>query len=307
MTARYTWPLLPYVEWADTCHNLHMWMQMIGKIILAHTPLVNHFWNVTLHFNARGLTTLALPYGDRCFDIAFDFVDHALCIRTADGASRNIELRPLSVAEFYAELMAALDALDLHCDINTLPCELPKPVRFERESAPAAYDRQAVQKFWHILRQVAFILERFRADFIGKCSPVHFFWGSFDIAVTRFSGRPAATDGMDPLMREAYSHEVSSAGFWPGGPTWSGTYLDGPAFYSYTKPEPTGFAAAPVGPAAAFYDKGLGEFLLHYNEVRNSSDVEGDIMRFLQTTYEAGANLAGWDRAALERPPVTLP
>jgi hypothetical protein len=291
------WPALPLEQWEDTRATLHMWTQIVGKVRLEQTPLVNHWWNVPLYVSARGLTTTAMPYGERFFEMEFDFVDHFLVIKCSDGASANVALEPKSVATFYQQTMAALRSLGLELSIWKMPAEIPDPIPFDEDEQHASYDREYVERCWQVLRSSEKVLQDFRSRFIGKCSPVHFFWGSFDLAVTRFSGRPApARPDADPITREAYSHEVISHGWWPGqGP------LGKPAFYSYTAPAPDGLANAPLKPSQAYYSNDLSEFLLLYDDVRNAADPEAALMDFCQSTYEAGANLAGWDRASLER------
>jgi hypothetical protein len=294
-----SWPELKYAEWKDTFATLHMWTQVVGKIRLKQTPLVNHWWNVPLYVSARGLTTSAMPYDDRIFEIEFDFIDHQLLIKCSDGAEKRLALRPQSVAAFYAEVMSALRELGLVIEIWSMPVEVPNPIRFEADSEHASYDAEYANRFWRALVKMDEVLKSFRAQFIGKVSPVHFFWGSFDMAVTRFSGRPAPErPDADLITREAYSHEVISHGFWPGNKDMEA------AFYSYTAPEPAGLADAKVLPAATFYSKEQKEFFLLYEEVRkpdSSGSPEKKLWDFLRTTYEAGANLAGWDRLSLER------
>ena len=294
-----SWPELKYAEWKDTCATLHMWTQVVGKIRLKQTPLVNHWWNVPLYVSARGLTTSAMPYDDRIFEIEFDFIDHELLIKCSDGAEKRLALRPQSVAAFYAEVMSALRELGLVIEIWSMPVEIPNPIRFEADFDHASYDAEYANRFWRALVKIDEILKGFRAQFIGKVSPVHFFWGSFDMAVTRFSGKPAPErPDADLITREAYSHEVISHGFWPGNKDMEA------AFYSYTAPEPAGLADAKVLPAATFYSKEQKEFFLLYEEVRkpeSSGSPEKKLSDFLRTTYEAGANLAGWDRLSLER------
>ena len=293
-----SWPALIFEEWQDTLATLHMWTQVVGKIHLAQTPLVNHWWNVPLYVSARGLTTTAMPYGDRIFEIEFDFIDHKLLIECSDGAKKTLALRPQSVADFYAEVMSALHDLGIEIKIWTMPVEVPDPIRFEDDVKHAAYDAEYANRFWRALVKMDEVLKEFRARFIGKSSPVHFFWGSFDMAVTRFSGRTAPErPGADLITRVAYSHEVISHGFWPGN---SGMQA---AFYSYTAPEPAGLAQEKVHPKEAFYSQDMKEFFLPYDDVRKSHSPADVLMKFLQSTYEAGANLAGWDRAALERKP----
>jgi len=290
------WPALPLAEWKDTYRTLHRWTQMVGKVQLALTPRTNHFWNVTLHLNARGLTTMAIPVGTGACTIDFDFVDHVLRIDVGHGDRRLIPLAPQPIAQFYERFMATLRALGIQARIWPMPVEVPDPIRFDRDTA-GAYDAAAVERFWRILVRVDAILGEFRARFIGKCSPVHFFWGSFDLAVTRFSGRPAPPrPGADAMTREAYSHECNSAGWWPGGGA-----IDGPAFYAYAAPEPAGLSAAGIGPGAAFYSADMKEFIYRYDDMRSTPDPRAALLEFLQTTYEAGASLAKWDRPALER------
>ena len=293
-----SWPSLPLGEWADTYATLHMWTQVVGKIRLALTPLVNHWWNVPLYVSARGLITSAMHYNDRTLEIEFDFIDHLLRITCSDGTNRTLSLEPRSVADFYREVMGLLREVGVEVKIWTTPVEVPDPVPFEQDTAHASYDPEYARRFWRILSLSDRVMEEFRGRFIGKCSPVHFFWGSFDLAVTRFSGRTAPErPDADSITREAYSHEVISHGFWPGaGP------LGAAAFYSYTAPEPPGLKEAAIRPAGAFYSNELSEFLVMYEDVRLSASPEEALMEFLQSTYEAGANLANWDRAALERP-----
>ena len=292
-----SWPELPLEAWQDTYATLHMWTQIVGKVRLVLSPRVNHWWEVPFYIDARGLTTSAIPYNGGNFDIQFDFIDHKLVIQTSWGSSKTLGLKAQSVAEFYAEFMSALQSLGIGVKIWTTPCEVPNPVRFERDTQHASYDPEYARRFWEILVLSDDIFKEFRAEFIGKSSPVHFFWGSFDLCVTRFSGRRAPERvGADPVTREAYSHEVISAGFWPGGGD-----IKGPAFYAYAAPEPPGFAEQPVLPAAAFYHPQLHEFLLMYDEVRRAASPRQALLSFLQSTYEAGANLANWDRKELER------
>jgi hypothetical protein len=297
------WPELTLGAWADTRATLQLWTQIVGKIRLAQTPWLNHSWHVPLYVNARGLTTSPIAYGSLCFDIQFDFTLHVLDITVSDGRLRRLALRPQSVADFYAGVMAALADLGMAVAINEMPCEIAGATAFSQDRTHAAYDPEYARRFWQVLLQTDRVLKRFRTGFLGKCSPVHFFWGSFDLAVTRFSGRrappfTAKIPGVAPeVMQEAYSHEVSSAGFWPGG---GGT--DYPAFYSYAYPVPAGFKEFAVQPAAAFHSEALGEFLLPYDAVRTASEPDAGLLAFLQSTYEAAAITAGWDRAALECP-----
>ena len=292
------WPPLPLAEWRDTCRTLHMWTQVVGKVRLALTPLVNHWWNVPLYVHPRGLTTSLIPYRERAFEIRFDFVRHELLLELPSGTVDSLALEPRSVAGFHREFMAMLKRADIDVSIWTMPVEIPDPVRFEDDTVHASYDRDAVARFGRILVSVDRVFNAFRAGFVGKCSPVHFFWGSFDLAVTRFSGRPAPERaGADAVTREAYSHEVSSVGFWPG----SGDVADA-AFYAYTAPEPAGLRERSVRPDAAVYDRQLGEFLLMYDDVRNAASPSAALRAFCDSTYAAGADLGHWDRAALERP-----
>lgn len=291
------WPELPLSAWADTYATLHMWTQIVGKVRLALSPRINHWWEVPLYVNARGLTTSAIPYGDGIFEVQFDFIDHELKVQTSWGPSKSLPLKAQSVADFYAAFMSALGELNIEVKIWTTPVEVPDPVPFEKDKQHASYDREYAHRFWRILILCQNVFQEFRARFIGKDSPVHFFWGSFDLAVTRFSGRRAPVRaGADPVTREAYSHEVISAGFWPGGGE-----VKGPAFYAYAAPEPAGFAEQPVQPAAALYYPQLKEFLLMYDDVRAATAPRDALLAFLQSTYEAGANLANWDRKELER------
>jgi hypothetical protein len=291
------WPGLPLDSWKDTYATLHMWTQMVGKVRLALTPLVNHWWNVPLYVTARGLTTSRIAYGQKAFELWFDFRRHQLVLETSDGILKTLPLSARSVADFYQEFMATLRSAGIEVKIRRMPVEIPDPIPFDQDRVHASYDPKSVEKFWRILLSVDSVFNQFRSGFIGKCSPVHFFWGSFDLAVTRFSGRRAPErPGADPITREAYSHEVSSVGFWPGG----GDVKDA-AFYSYMAPEPQGFKDAPVQPNAARYEKQLGEFLLMYEEVRKAESPTTTLLEFCQSTYEAGARLGNWDREALER------
>jgi len=291
------WPILTLDSWRDTYATLHMWTQMVGKVRLALTPLVNHWWNVPLYVSALGLTTSRIPYGQRAFEIWFDFLKHQLVLETSDGLLKTIPLAPRSVAEFYKDFLGMLRSAGIEVKIWGMPVEIANPIPFDKDREHRSYDPVAVEKFWRILLSVDAVLTQFRAGFIGKSSPVHFFWGSFDLAVTRFSGRPAPPrPGADAITREAYSHEVSSVGFWPGG----GDVKEA-AFYSYMAPEPQGFKGARVQPDAAFYSKQVNEFLLMYDDVRKSESPTASLLEFCQSTYEAGAKLGNWDRRALER------
>jgi hypothetical protein len=296
------WPSLPLEAWSDTCATLHLWTQIVGKIRLAQTPPINHSWHVTLYVTASGLSTSPIPYGERTFQIDFDFALHELRVQSSDGRSRALPLEPQSVAEFYARLLEELSKLDLRLRISRMPNEVPNPIRFDRDQTHRAYDREYANRFWRALVQADRVFKQFRGRFLGKVSPVHYFWGAPDLAVTRFSGRraPEHPGGIpnlpDAVTREAYSHEVSSCGFWPG----SGA-MPYPAFYSYAYPEPDGFPGARVGPDGAFYSADFSEFILPYDRVRLSDDPDQTLLEFLQTTYEAAARLARWDRGALER------
>jgi hypothetical protein len=271
-----------------------MWTQVVGKIRLAHAPPVNHWWHVPLYVTSRGLTTSAMPAAQRSFEIAFDFIDHRLRIDVSDGQRRELPLAPMAVADFFAAVQRSLADLAIDTHIWPMPVEVPSPVRFDRDRRHASYDAGWAERWWHVLRLVDVVFQEFRGRFIGKSSPVHFFWGSFDLALTRFSGR-RAPERADPIMREAYSHEVISVGFWPGGGT-----IDA-AFYAYAAPEPPGFATAAVGSAGTAYNRELGEFVLAYDAVRRTTAPRQALLAFLQSAYEAAANLAQWDRAALER------
>ena len=289
------WPALPLNEWKETYATLHMWTQIVGKIRLTLTPLENHWWNTTLYVTPRGLTTLSIPYGARTFGIDFDFIDHRLLIECSDGATRSLALAPRSVADFYRELMDTLRSLEIEVQIHAKPDEVAEPIPFAEDHKHASYDPEYANRFWRILVQTDRVFKQFRSRFIGKCSPVHFFWGSFDLAVTRFSGRRAPErPGADAITREAYSHEVISHGFWPGGGT-----VDAPMFYSYTAPPPPGLDKEPVSPG--YYSTELSEFVLPYEAVRKSVAPDQSLLDFMQSTYEAGARVANWDRAELER------
>jgi Family of unknown function (DUF5996) len=301
MTTSNYWPELPLAEWKDTYETLHRWTQIVGKIRLKVTPLMNHWWNATLYVTPRGLTTSSMTYKGRFFQIDFDFTDHVLLINTTDHSTKTITLRPCSVADFYQEIMGALQSVGMPISIWTTPVEVQDRTPFEKDYKHAAYDPKYAQRFWRILAEANQVLTEFRSRFIGKVSPVHFFWGAFDLAVTRFSGRAAPSHPGAPncgrfVMVEAYSHEVSSCGFWPGGGP-----VNEPAFYSYAYPEPQGFKDYPIQPPEAFYSPQMGEFLLPYEVVRNAKLPEEVLLPFLQTTYEAAATCAKWDRHALER------
>jgi Family of unknown function (DUF5996) len=298
------WPELPTAAWRETCETLHLWSQIVGKIRLARTPWLNHSWHVTLYVTPRGLTTSPIPDGARSFQIDFDFIDHCLLISTSDGATRRFALAGKSVAGFYTTVMADLAKLGIDIAIDEMPNELPEPIAFSQDHRHASYDPDAVRRFFQILVNADRVFKQFRTSFLGKASPVHFFWGSFDLAATRFSGRraPRHPGGVphlpDEVASEAYSHEVSSAGFWPG----SGA-IDYPAFYCYAYPEPAGFRTTQVAPDAAFFSEALGEFILPYDAVRTAPQPDQALLEFLQSTYEAAADAANWDRGALECAP----
>jgi len=291
------WPSLAWSEWAETADTLHMWTQIVGKTRLALTPLENHWWNVPLYVTARGLGTSAMPYGDEVLDIEFDFVAHRLRFRLSTGQDLSMPLRAQTVADFYKEYLECLESLGVQVKIDPMPCELASPIRFDLDTEHKSYDAEYVQRFWRILVRAEKIFRQWGTGFLGKVSPVHFFWGSFDMAVTRFSGRPAPPrPGADSIQREAYSHEVISAGFWPGNGGYGAA-----AFYCYAAPVPEGLAEAKVRPAAAAWDKALGEFIFKYDAVRAEASPEKALMEFLDSSYGAAADAAKWDRAALER------
>jgi hypothetical protein len=296
------WPSLPLKEWQDTYETLHLWCQIVGKIRLSQMPWINHSWHVPLYVTARGLTTSPIPHGARTFEIDFDFIRHRLLIRVNDGTERELALRPQTVADFHHELLGELAGLGLGVTIYGKPSEMAETVPFAEDRKHASYDPEHANRFWRVLMQADRVFQQFRARFLGKNSPVHFFWGSFDLAVTRFSGRPAPLHpgGIpnlpDWIVREAYSHEVSSAGFWPGGDPHPF-----PLFYSYAYPEPEGFGSAKVQPEGAFYSNDLREFILPYEVMREAASPDRVLLDFLQSTYEAAANLGRWDRSALER------
>jgi hypothetical protein len=301
------WPALPYPEWKDTCATLHMWTQIVGKIRLALSPWTNHSWHVTLYLTARGLTTSPIPHGTDTFEIRFDFVDHQLRILKSDGGQRSIELKPRSVADFYKAVMAALDELKLQVKIDILPNEIPNPIPFDQDEQHRSYDPEYANRFWRVLVQADRVFKEFRSRFCGKCSPVHFFWGAPDLAVTRFSGRaaPKHPGGIphlpDAITREAYSQEVSSLGFWPGADA-----MPMPIFYSYAYPEPEGFSQAKIKPDAASYNAQFHEFVLPYDAVRTAKSPDDVLLEFAQSAYDAASQLGNWDRAALEEKKPSL-
>ena len=291
------WPELPWTAWADTAATLHMWTQIVGKTRLAITPLQNHWWNVTFYVTARGLATGGMPLKDDVLDIEFDFVNHVLRLRCGSGHEETLPLKPMTVADFYREYMLRLEALGVKVKIWPMPVEISDPIRFDQDTVHHSYDREYVERFWRVLVHADRVFRAWAPGFLGKVSPVHFFWGSFDMAVTRFSGRAAPPrEGADSIQREAYSHEVISAGFWPG----NGGYGRA-AFYCYAAPVPHGLADADIRPAGAFWDKALGEFVFPYDDVRLLPDPEAGLLEFLNSAYESAAKAAAWDRAALER------
>jgi hypothetical protein len=299
-----TWPAaLPLAQWRETHDTLHMWMQIVGKTKLALAPAENHWWHVTLHLSARGLTTTPIPYGVRAFEVEFDFTDHQLVVRTSDGAIRHLALRPQSVADFYREYMGVLDALGIAAKVWPTPVEVDGPIPFPDDHVHARYDATEARRFFEMLTQADRVTKRFKGRFLGKSSPVHFFWGACDLALTRFSGRRAAESrDHSPMMREAMSHEEISFGFWPG----SGTVTE-PAFYAYGRPEPPGLSTVPVRPAAAAYRSDLNDFILPYEAARSLASPDQAVLDFYQSVYDAGAALARWDREALDRPPAEWP
>jgi hypothetical protein len=294
------WPALPFAEWKDTYATLHMCTQIVGKVRLALSPNINHYWGTTLYVTSRGLTTSAIPYQAGIFEVRFDFIAHRLEIATSLGETRSFPLAPRTVAEFYAQFMRELESLGIHAHLWAMPVEVPRPVRFNLDLNHASYDSEYAHRFWQVLASIEPVFQEFRAGFIGKCSPVHFFWGSFDLAVTRFSGRRAPErPGADKITREAYSHEVISVGWWPG----DGEIIKDAAFYAYAAPEPAGFKESAARPAKAFYSPQKAEFFLSYDDVRASASPERDLLAFCESTYEAGANAGEWNRAELERAP----
>ncbi len=301
-----TWPALPLEEWRETQETLHLWTQVVGKVKLELTPFLNEWWNVAFAITPRGLTTGPIPAGDGAFAADFDFVDHALFVRASDGRTRAIPLIPRTVAAFYAEFLATLSALGIAVAVNPLPVEIPNPISFDMDTGHASYDPEPVERWWRIMLRAEQVLQRFRTPFVGKSSPVNFFWGSFDLTATRYSGRPAAPPvGAPYFLQIAETQENFACGFWPGNATMTGFELGEPAFYAYVYPAPSGFTEAAVRPDAARYDPGLGEFLLRYDDVRRAAAPDVAILHFFESSYRAAATLAGWDRQALERTPPT--
>jgi hypothetical protein len=303
-TDQYAWPSLPLAEWQPTHDTLHRWLQIVGKTRLALAPMQNHWWHVPLYVSARGLTTSPIPYGHRAFEVEFDFIDHRLVVETSDGTIREMALRPQTVADFYREYMAVLGGLGLSVKLWPVPVEIDNPIPFLEDRTHASYEPAQAHRFFHMLLQADRITKRFQGRFLGKTSPVHVFWGAFDLACTRFNGR--RTPQHDPtessMLRESNSHEEISVGFWPG----SGTVPE-PAFYAYTRPEPPGLASAAIRPSAAYYSRDLADFILPYEAVRKAPSPDDLVLEFYQSAYDAGADLGRWDRAALDRPPAEWP
>ncbi len=297
------WPALPWNAWSDTCETLHMWTQVVGKVKLEFAPFLNHFWQSGFHLTARGMSTGLIPYGDRAFDVGFDFVDHNLSVQTSGGTTKSLPLIPRSVADFYRELMATLRAIGIEVAINTTPSEVLRPTPFEQDTAHASYDPVYAERWWQVQLQTAKVLQRYRSPFVGKSSPILFYWGSFDLNHTRFSGRPATPPPGPRFFRLSENQENVACGFWPGNPTLRESPFREPAFYAYIYPEPAGYKEAAVRPDAAYYHPEMGEFVLHYEDARRSAAPDEAILAFFQSTYEAAATLAGWDRAALEQAP----
>ena len=300
--AEEVWPALPHAAWSDTCATLQLWMQIVGKVRLALTPKINHTWNVTLYPTVRGFTTAPMAHGTRILQIDFDFVDHVLALETSDGGRKAIPLRPMTVAAFYQQVMEALEELGTPVQIWHMPVEIAQPIPFDQDLTHQAYDPEYARRFWRVLLQTTRVFMVFRARFTGKVSQIHLFWGALDLACTRFSGRtapehPSMPGLADRVTRDAYSHEVSSCGFWPGAPGVEAF------FYSYAYPEPLGYRESPVAPAQASFSTAMGEFVLPYEEMRRSADPDAALLAFLQSTYEAAANRGHWDRAALEAAP----
>jgi len=298
------WPSLPLAEWQATHDTLHMWTQIVGKTRLALAPKENHWWHVPLYVSARGLSTTAMPYRSGAFEVEFDFIEHRLIVETSEGAIRDIALRPQAVADFYREYMGVLEGLGISVKLWPVPVEVDDPIPFREDRRHASYDADHAQRFFRMLLQADRVTKRFKGRFLGKSSPVHFFWGAFDLALTRFSGRraPEPKDTESPMMREAMSHEEISVGFWPG----SGAVPE-PAFYAYVRPEPPGFTATAVRPKAAYYSRELADFILPYEAARSAASPEDAVLEFYQSVYDAGAELARWDRAALDRPQAEWP
>jgi hypothetical protein len=299
------WPALPWEAWNDTCETLHRWMQIVGKVVLALAPFLNEWWQVAFHLTARGLTTGPIPFRDGIFEMEFDFVDHHLVVRTSDGRSRALKLMPRSVADFYLHLMRAFGALGIEVHISPLPVEVPDAIPFDRDQVHAAYDPEYAHRWWLILTQIDGVLQQYRSSFVGKSSPIQFFWGSFDLCETRFSGRPATPpQGQPRFLQVAEDQENMACGFWPGNPSSSGMTLGQPAFYAYIYPEPSDFKKASVQPGVAHYDDRLGEFILLYEDVRRTREPVRTLREFFDSTYDAAATLAHWDRGLLELSPA---
>lgn len=301
------WPALPWEEWKDTCNTLHLCMQVVGKVKLALSPFLNEWWEVGFHLTARGMTTGIIPAGREVFEVNFDFTDHTVAIVTVGREVKTLPLNPPTVADFYGSFMAALKDSGIDVTINPVPTEMPNPIPFDEDRARAAYDPEYVHRWWRILIGTDRAIQRYRSPFVGKSSPILFYWGSFDLSEARFSGKPAPPPKGPRFYQVAEDQQNVACGFWPGNPNAAGVTFGKPAFYSYTNPLPDGFAKASVKPSAAYYDETLGEFILPYDEVRGTSSPEDTILEFFQSTYEAGANLAHWDRTTLEQPPARIP
>lgn len=298
---REAWPALPYEEWRETCDTLHLWMQIVGKVKLALSPFQNEYWHVAFRLTARGLTTGVIPYRGRSFEVQFDFIDHKVVVQTSDGQSRALAMTPRAVADFYADFFRALAALAIDVSINPVPTEVPNPISCDSDRAHASYEAEYARRWWEILLRTEAVMERFRSSFAGKSSPIHFFWGSFDLAHTRYSGRPAPLmRGVPRFMQVAEDQENFSCGFWPGNATASGIEFGKAAFYAYAYPEPTGFKDASFAPDGADYDQKMGELLLPYDIVRATENPEEALLEFLRRGYEVAATLGKWDRVALE-------
>jgi len=299
------WPPLPWTEWQDSCETLHMWTQIVGKVALALRPFLNEWWQVAFPLTARGMTTGLIPYRDRAFQVDFDFIDHNLFIRTDDGITKALSLVPRSVAGFYADFLDTLRAIGIEVAINPVPSEVPNPIPFDQDRVHASYDADAVNRWWRIQVQTEKVLQQYRSTFVGKSSPIHFFWGSFDLTHTRFSGRPApVAEGAPRFFQLSEDQENIACGFWPGNPNYAGLTLGEPAFYSYIYPAPDGYAEVAVKPEAAYFDQTFGQLVLRYEDVRRAESPEDALLGFFQSSYEAAADLAGWERSALE---MTVP
>jgi hypothetical protein len=302
MTDSDRWPALPWDDWKNTCETLHMWTQVVGKVKLELAPFLNEWWQVAFALTARGMTTGLIPYRGSAFQVEFDFIDHNLLIQSDGGITKSLALAPRTVADFYGDFMDTLNAIGIEVSINPLPSEVPNPIPFDQNQVNRSYDPDPVNRWWRIQVRTENVLQRYRSTFVGKSSPIHFFWGSFDLNTARFSGRPApAPEGMPRFFQVAEDQENVACGFWPGNPNAAGVTFGEPAFYSYVYPSPDGYSDVSVQPSAAHFDKNLGEFILRYEDVRQSDSPEEDLLAFFQSTYEAAADLAGWDRGRLEK------